>query len=54
VTDVIELFLGNGKSLSVLPVVSERKLVGIIARKNLMNALAERGFWPEHEFQKRL
>ncbi|HEY6000035.1 MAG TPA: CBS domain-containing protein [bacterium] len=53
-TDVIDLFLGNGQSLSVLPVVSKRKLVGIIARKNLMNALAERGFWPEHEFQKRL
>jgi CBS domain-containing protein len=52
--DVVNLFLGNGSSLSVLPVVSKKKLVGVIARKNLMVALAERGFWPEHEFQKRL
>jgi CBS domain-containing protein len=53
-TDVVDLFLGNGSSLSLLPVVSKKKLVGIIARKNLMLALAEKGFWPEHEFQKRL
>jgi len=53
-TDVVDLFLGNGSSLSVLPVVSKKKLVGVIARKNLMIALAEKGFWPEHEFQKRL
>jgi CBS domain-containing protein len=52
--NVVSLFLGNGSSLSVLPVVSKKKLVGIIARKNLMVALAERGFWPEYEFQKRL
>lgn len=52
--DVVDLFLGNGSSLSVLPVVSKKKLVGLIGRKNLMVALAERGFWPEHEFQKRL
>jgi len=52
--DVVNLFLGNGSSLSVLPVVSKRKLVGVIARKNLMVALSEKGFWPEHEFQKRL
>jgi CBS domain-containing protein len=50
---VVDLFLGNGSSLSVLPVVSRKKLVGIIARKNLMVALAEKGFWPEHEFRKR-
>lgn len=54
VDDIVDLFLGNGSSLSVLPVVSKKKLVGIIARKNLMVALAEKGFWPEHEFQKRL
>lgn len=52
--DVVDLFLGNGLSLSVLPVVSKKKLVGIIARKNLMVALVEKGFWPEHEFKKRL
>jgi CBS domain-containing protein len=54
VDEVVKLFLGNGSSLSVLPVVSQKRLVGIIARKNLMVALAEKGFWPEHEFQKRL
>jgi len=37
----------------VLPVVNGNKLVGIINRKNIINALAEQGFWPEHEFQKR-
>ena len=52
--DVVNLFLGNGCSLSVLPVVSKKKLIGVIARKNLMLALVEKGFWPEHEFQKRL
>jgi len=52
--DIVRLFLGNGSSLTVLPVVSKNKLVGIIARKNLMVALVEKGFWPEHEFQKRL
>lgn len=54
VDDVVDLFLGNGSSLSVLPVVAKKKLVGIIARKNLMVALVEKGFWPEHEFAKRL
>ncbi len=42
---------------SILPVVESReskKLVGLISRKNIMNALAEEGFWPEHEFQKRV
>lgn len=52
--DVVKLFLGNGASLSVLPVVSKKKLVGVIARKNLMVALVEKGFWPEHELKKRL
>jgi CBS domain-containing protein len=52
--DVVSLFLGNGCSLSVLPVVLKKKLIGVIARKNLMLALVEKGFWPEHEFQKRL
>ena len=44
------------QNLSILPVVESdrsKKLVGIIARKNIISALAERHFWPEHEFQKR-
>src|SRR3990172_421714 len=30
---------------SVLPVVDGKKLVGIIGRKNIINAMAEQGFW---------
>ncbi len=44
------------QKMSVLPVVESdrsKKLVGIIARKNIISALSERNFWPEHEFQKR-
>ena len=44
------------EKMSILPVVENernRRLVGIIARKNLISALAERNFWPEHEFQRR-
>ena len=40
--------------LSILPVVDGKQLIGIISRKNIINALAEDGFWPEHEFQKRV
>jgi CBS domain-containing protein len=39
---------------SILPVVKNKKLVGIISRKNIINAMAEQGFWPEHEFKKRV
>jgi len=42
---------------SILPVVkssNSKRLVGLISRKNIINALAEEGFWPEHEFQKRV
>ena len=44
------------EKMSILPVVENeknRRLVGIISRKNLISALAERNFWPEHEFQIR-
>jgi CBS-domain-containing membrane protein len=42
------------KRVSMLPVVDDNnKLIGIIARKNIIIALAERGFWPKVEFQKR-
>ncbi|OGW21423.1 MAG: hypothetical protein A2077_00655 [Nitrospirae bacterium GWC2_46_6] len=50
---IVDLFYQNSKSLSVIPVVDKKKLVGIIGRKNIINALAERGFWEEHEFKKR-
>lgn len=49
--ELIERLLGV---YPALPVVQKRKLVGVIARKNLMTALVEKGVWPEHEFQKRL
>lgn len=47
----------HSKHLSILPVVenaTSRKLVGLISRKNIINALSEKHFWPEYEFQKRV
>ncbi len=42
------------KRVSILPVVDDKKkLIGIIARKNIIVAMSERGFWPQAEFQKR-
>lgn len=42
------------KRVSILPVVDdEKKLIGIIARKNIIVAMAEHGFWPQAQFQKR-
>jgi CBS domain-containing protein len=52
IEDIVELFIQ--RNVSILPVVENGKLVGIISRKNIINALAEKGFWKEHEFQKRL
>lgn len=40
--------------LSILPVVDGKKLIGVISRKNIINAMSEKGFWPEEEFQKRV
>jgi len=54
IEEIVDLFCGNSSSLSVLPVVENKKLVGIIGRKNIINALAEKGFWKEHEFKKRV
>jgi len=43
------------KRVSILPVVDDKKkLIGIIARKNIIVAIAEHGFWPQAEFQKRV
>jgi CBS domain-containing protein len=40
--------------VSLLPVVdNEKKLIGIITRKNIIVAIAEHCFWPEAEFRKR-
>ena len=42
------------KRVSILPVVDDKKkLIGIIARKNIIIAMAEHGFWPQAQFQKR-
>ncbi|OGW57942.1 MAG: hypothetical protein A2Z09_00490 [Nitrospirae bacterium RBG_16_43_8] len=54
IEEIVDLFYGNSSSLSILPVVEKKKLVGIISRKNIINALGEKGFWKEHEFQKRV
>lgn len=40
--------------VSILPVVDEKKkLVGIITRKGIINAITELGVWPDVEFRKR-
>lgn len=52
IEDIVDLFIQ--RTVSILPVVEDGKLVGIISRKNIINALAEKGFWKEHEFQKRV
>jgi CBS domain-containing protein len=52
IEDVVEIFFGQ--RISVIPVVEKKKLVGVIGRKNIINALAEKGFWKEHEFKKRV
>lgn len=52
IENIVDLFIQ--RNVSILPVVEDGKLVGIISRKNIINALAEKGFWKEHEFQKRV
>lgn len=52
IENIVELMYS--KNFSILPVVEKKKLVGIISRKNIINAMAEEGFWHEHEFQKRV
>lgn len=41
------------ENVTLLPVVEKGKLVGIISRTNVINAVAERGFWPGSEMKKR-
>ena len=52
IEDIVELMYSL--RFSILPVIENKKLVGIISRKNIINAMAEQGFWPEHEFKKRV
>ena len=52
IDDVLEIL--HSLNFTVLPVVEHNKLVGIISRKQIIDALAEPGLWPEHEFQKRI
>lgn len=40
-------------SFTVLPVVQNKLLVGLITRKSVINAMAEQGYWHEMDFQKR-
>lgn len=44
------------EQLTLIPVCEKgnSKLLGIISRKNILNAAAEPKFWPEREFQKRV
>jgi len=52
IEDIADLMYAS--NVTLLPVIENKKLVGIITRKSIINAMAERGFWPEHEFQKRV
>ena len=53
VEDVIGTFIKE--HVSILPVVDDsKKLIGVIAKKNVITMLAEPGFWPQAEFQKRV
>ncbi len=52
IEDVVEIFFGQ--RISIIPVVDKKKLVGLVSRKSIINAMAEEGFWKEHEFQKRV
>jgi len=45
--EVADVFLGGGSGLTVLPVVSGRRLVGVIVRADVLAAFLERGSWEE-------
>ncbi|MBZ0156049.1 MAG: CBS domain-containing protein [Alphaproteobacteria bacterium] len=52
IEDVVEIMYSL--HCFMLPVVEHKKLVGIIGRKQIINSLAETGFWPEHEFKMKV
>ncbi len=52
INDVVDKMYSE--HLSILPVVDGKKLIGVISRKNIINALSEKGLWPETDFQKRI
>ncbi len=52
INEIVDLMYDN--DLSILPVVDGKRLIGMICRKNIINAMAEKGFWPEEDFQKRV
>jgi CBS domain-containing protein len=54
VDQIMEMMVS--RQLTMVPVVAKgnSQLVGVISRKNIINATAEYGFWPEHEFKKRV
>lgn len=41
-------------NFTILPVVDGQKLVGILTRKSIINAMTEQGYWHEASFQKRV
>ena len=51
IEDIVDMIFAT--KFTILPVIDKKKLVGIISRKNVIYAMAERGFWPEIYFQKR-
>jgi CBS domain-containing protein len=52
IEDIADLMYA--RSVSILPVVENKKLVGLITRKSIINAMSEEGYWKEHEFKKRV
>lgn len=52
IEEIVESFIQ--RNVTILPVVENGKLIGIISRKNVLNALAEKGMLHAHEFQKRV
>ncbi len=52
IEEILETFIQ--RNVSILPVIENGKLAGIISRKNIINALVEKGMLHEHEFQKRV
>lgn len=52
IEDIVDLFYES--KLSVLPVLDGKQLAGLITRKSVINAMAEEGFWAEHEFKQRV